>query len=389
MTIFTIILPVWGQPYADSFIHYSLPSLKAQTKPIDGSDIELVIATDYETADYFKQNYLAQLRNLKTIFLTTNISYDISPHKMQTHLYRLGLLFISQQRGETGFAIFITPDIILPVNALEAIENKVMAGLMCCYMLGLRLLDSPESRSHLDSMVQDNMLSLTAWQLIELAYTFVHPQTAWLTTNNYWINRPRDFYPHIYMKTDNRFQAKGFHLHPLYLRVPKHLPTIKDTIDGDFIGRLGFPSHQIGFFDNDDPVVSVDLAPNDRFGSQVLHKEPIHPHSVYEFGIKQSSFQRSLFSHLFLITADSHLESRSSHTMDIAPDISGLDRFAIRFSGSRLFMARLYIFSRDLSSSMLRRVLPSRLSRFVLVSLKSMWIHTARPHFSVSYIDRD
>ena len=386
MTIFSIILPVWGQPYADSFIQYSLPSLKAQTKPIDGADIELIIATDYETADYLKQNCLAQLRGLQTIFLTTDISYEISPHSMQTHLYKLGLIYISKQRGETGFAVFITPDIILPANALEAIEKKVRDGLMCCYMLGLRLLDSPDSRSHLDSMVQDDKLSLTAWQLIELAYTFVHPQTAWLTANNYWISRPRDFYPHIYQKTENSFQARGFHLHPLYIKLPNHLPTIKDTIDGDFIGRLGYQRHQIGFFDNDNPVVSVDLAPQDRFGSQVLHKEPIHPHSVHRFGIRQTSFQRSLFGHLFLIFPNSHPAPTSAHTAGITPDISSLDRFAFQFADSPLLNAQSIIF-RSLFS-ILRKVLRGHLGRLITISLKTIWMHAARPQYSATYIDR-
>lgn len=389
VTVFTIILPVWGQAYADSFIKYSLPSLKAQTKPIDGPDVELAIATDYETAHYLTHNYRAQLGSLKTILLTADISYDISPHLMQTHLYRIGLLYISRQHGEEGFAVFITPDIILPANAMEAIARKVQAGLMCCYMLGLRLLDSLDSRSHLDSMVKSDRLTLSAWQLIELAYTFVHPQTAWLTTNNYWINRPRDFYPHIYLKTEHQFQAKGFHLHPLYLKVPKNLPTIKDTIDGDFIGRLGFSHHQIGFFDDDDPVVSVDLAPECRFGDVVLYKEPIHPHSVFQFGIRQTPFQRRLFNHLFLISSDSHSEVRSSCMNDQALGKSGLARFSVKFSGLPLFLGMIYDFSGHFSSSILRKVLPSRISRFILDSLKSVCLRAARPHFSVTYVDRD
>lgn len=387
--MFSMILPVWGKSYADTFINYSLPSLKAQTKPIGSPDIELIISTDHETAAYIKEQYMGELSALNTAFLTTDVFYDISPHKMQTHLYKLGLVHASQSHGTDAFAVFITPDIILPNNAMEAIAHKVQSGVLCCYMLGLRLLDSTESRSHLDSLVQDGVLTLSSWQLIELAYTFVHPQTAWLTTNNYWISRPRDFYPHIYLKTEHEFHARGFHLHPLYLKVPRRLPVIRDTIDGDFVGRLKLARHQIGFFDDNDPVVSVDLAPKNRFGDQALYNEPIHPHSVFQFGIRQTAFQKELFCHLFRLSANRQFESSSAIVPYQIDTRSELERYSVSLSGLSPYLARIHLIIGYLSLPIFRRLLPSRIRRIILEALKSMWLGADRPHYSVTYVHRE
>lgn len=390
VTTYSFIVPVWGQLFADTFMHYSFASLLAQTHVIDSPDIELIISTDHETADYMRWNYFDKLCSLNCVFVLTDVFYDIPPHQMQTHLYRLGLRYISKKQTDPArFAIFITPDIILPATALEAIIRKVSEGFMCCYMLGLRLLDTAESRKHIDSLIVGDVLSLSPWQLIELAYKFMHPQTEWLTTNYYWAKRPRNFYPHLYLKTDQQFQAKGFHLHPLFLRVPKGLPQIKDTIDGDFIGRLGFSKDQIGFFDDSFPVVSVDLAPEDRFSHNVLYKSPISPASVFEFSLKQTSFQRRLFGHVFHFSSDTRRVDDSRNTQDEDFGILSLDRYGVRATLPALYLARIYTTSCNLSIAIFRKILPGRISLFIINFLKTWRLNTSKLDYTVLRVGRD
>jgi len=315
MTKFFAILPVWGRSFVDTFFRYGHKTLASQTVSPSSIGLTLVICTDDQTALYIFENYESQLNLFaNVVLLTIKIDPRHQTHRIQTSFYLAGMSYVSGNVcSPDHYIIFLTPDIVLPTTALSSIIKSVDEGMAVGHMLGLRLSDTRRSRQYLDQLLDCSNPNLSTWDIISLAYKYRHPQTTWLTYNI--PNRRLQFFcPHIYIKTSTHFYARAFSLFPLFIKLPTRIPRLYDTIDGKFIEKLCIPSDQQTFFDLDNPIVSVDLASPNHFGSQLpLTSLPLSIPELKHVARSYSRSQRKLFQRLLIYTKSSAVSSLDSH----------------------------------------------------------------------------
>lgn len=207
--MFVISIPVWGQPYLETFARATFPALKAAVEDFDHA-FKFVIHTDNPAEiERLTAGYQVEIRRIvgDATYVTLQISHADA----------------IAQAGHHDRVILLNADIVVSKNLLHRAYYHFERGMTAVVTMGVRTIK--DSRLPPIGAAPNELLSW-AWanrhQIIE-DLIWGNPNGSVLPTNIFFVN-------------GDTVVARGFHLHPVAILKHKPLEFIS-TIDGDLLDQ--------------------------------------------------------------------------------------------------------------------------------------------------------
>lgn len=188
---YTLVVPVWGEEYFNTWLKYSLPSyLSENNLPSlsQKSDFTLLICTDKQTWDSSEKNeYLLNIKKIYNV-LFLDISFLISKYRMSyghilTYAYHEA---IKEHNTSNRYFIFLNADFILADGVFKTIDQLVVRGAEVIFCPSFRVLQEQfllQLRSQIKPYRGLNTLSMDSRKMVGLAFKHVHPTVIAQTIN--------------------------------------------------------------------------------------------------------------------------------------------------------------------------------------------------------------
>jgi hypothetical protein len=257
------------------------------------------ICTRHTDAVYFENqasiNRLGDFVDVKFMLMDGLVDFD-SPHVAMSGCYARAMAAPEVVPGQTYF-VFLTPDSFWTENTVRRLGVLADEGYAVVMAMGLRT-----TRETIEPVLQgviaehpDNP-AIPVEKGVSLALAHLHRMSRahdWFSPDGISTGWPSHLY---WIVGSDRFFARCFHLHPVMVRSKDDVAAIGDTIDGQFLNRLGYPQTKYYVARGNADFLAVEMSPADREQNAVLGQPSVK--AILTFGRKFANPQHwYFFSH--------------------------------------------------------------------------------------------
>lgn len=246
MRAFHYIVPVWGKTYSQLFAQICLPMLLTPgnlSRSIVQPGDQFIITTLMSDWDAMRASpafqQLQQVIMVNVIFVDGLVDFA-TPHGAMSECYELAMRE-AKLTADDVYHVFLTPDSFWSDGTFAKLAEMADAGKKVVATAGLRtncsamstlvrerIAVSPEN----PAIALNDLIGIALGNLHELSYAH-----NWFALGGFLNEWPS----HIYLIYEERFLiAHCFHLHPLLVKAPPRNLHIRNTIDGDYVKKLGY-----------------------------------------------------------------------------------------------------------------------------------------------------
>lgn len=346
------IVPVWGAEYTRVFLEICLPMLISPGNfgHMSPTSSCVVIVTDYSSYKKISQSRaISELNNYCSVDYVLGegvIDFSLT-HRAMTLAYYQAMRQPYVVPNRTNL-FFLTPDSFWSDGAFRYILEQAEAGKKVVCTIGLRVEKEafedelrrsglPGSGVRQRAVPNRDLLALAFRNLHDLALGHIWNSAFFVSnwpSNIYWSYCSQDVWP-LHENSSGeiknaicRLVSHSFHLHPIFIKAPQKLPATLDTIDGDFIDKIGYAPNEIHVVQSSDDFLGIELSPRHRKWNQQCSWPVMR--SVLKFAITEvSPIHWYFFDHKINYIAadaeDAHLDAmvlRSKQSLDAVRKIS-------------------------------------------------------------------
>lgn len=272
-TPFILTVTVWGSSYIEKFLRFALPTFLAPGNIpglIKKRKVEFLIVTSAAGKIIIEESTiyrtLSAFLSVKFAVLDFDSLAKSSDRETSMSLMSLGHRTACDYAvSRNGFCVFLGPDFLLSDGSLTYLDRRAAAGIRAVLLPGFRLIEE-EAREVIINYYIDRVnhaVVIPPRRLVRMIFNHVHPEM-----KSYMVDSKDFSYCPNYvvwpLRSQDTLLVHAFHLHPLLVDVSRtqNFSTLaRDTIDGDFVGRIIEDWEEIEIVRDSDDATVVSLTP--------------------------------------------------------------------------------------------------------------------------------
>jgi hypothetical protein len=273
---FILTVVVWGREFIHKFLHYALPTFLAPgniPRIVDRRKCEFLIVTSFVDKRIIEQDSIFKML---TDFISVEfVVLDFEGMKQLPHLkMSLGHRVACDYAViRDAYCVFLGPDYLLSDGTLAYLDQRAAAGARAVLLPGFRLIEEEVREVITRKYVNTETFSMAInpRDMVNLIFSHVHPEM-----KSYMVDSDSFSYCPNYvvwpLRSHDSLFVHAFHLHPLLLDLSgaDDLSALdRDTIDGDFVGRVIDDWDDIEIIRDSDQALVVSLTPRQEGPSVV------------------------------------------------------------------------------------------------------------------------
>lgn len=284
---FHFAVPVWGESYVSTFLHYCLPAQLAPGNiPALRSHPEHKYTIYTTRADYVCIKTSPAFHALKK-FVSVEVRFidaalngdDINKYHVKSDCYRQAL-----ENAEKCGAVVVAlnADVLLANGFVQATEKLIFRGKRVIEVAGPRGLRNPIMNvlSAEYKRAGEACISIEPRELSSLWLRNMHPQL-----QMHFVEGPQGtpFHPsHLYWAVGNEgVIIRGFHLYPIVIYPGRRKAKFSTTIDDDLVGNLGFSAKEKFLAQDSRIMFCCELSPDGYHVGQVAARGDVDRYTEF------------------------------------------------------------------------------------------------------------
>lgn len=229
---------VWGQKYVEAMLNYCLPSLLAPGNmpdwPFKEDSTLMFYTTSKDWLMIKDQPIIQELKQwikIDKYFIESDAQHHDKRHNQLTSSHEIAVNLAIENKQSL---FFMAPDHIYSSGCLTTLSQALQAGKELVITLSPRVIwESIEPE--LLAQRNQNQLILSPDQCADLFIKYMHSinqhQVLGHSAYQVWLS-------HIYCwLSPTQLQARGFHLHPIFIKKPLEFSKDVTTIDGHYLDQ--------------------------------------------------------------------------------------------------------------------------------------------------------
>ncbi len=287
-TPFILTVTVWGRSYIEKFIRFALPTFLAPGNIpglVKERKAEFLIVTSPAGKMIIEELKIYSMLSafLKVKFVILDFD-DMAKSSDERSSYPNGaannalgretsmsLMSLGHRTAcdyaasRNGFCVFLGPDFLLSDGSLTYLDRRAAAGIWAVLLPGFRLIEEEARKTIINYYIDtiDHAIVIPPRRLVRMIFNHVHPEM-----KSYMVDSKDFSYCPNYvvwpLRSQDTLLVHAFHLHPLLVDVSRaeNFSTLaRDTIDGDFVGRIIEDWEEIEIVRDSDDATVVSLTP--------------------------------------------------------------------------------------------------------------------------------